>query len=208
MRLKKSLENNVRGWLPKEPTVSKTSTRIDSKTRIENAKRKQDSPIFKTRTWLHGASAFISSLMGQISLKTKILVLVFGLGIFTTLLLYYLTINDFIGDFVLFWTGKIVPNAFLILIIATYSYDYFKKRAYRKNHPGQNISPILRLCGTIIGVIGGAILAISYFLTLIEYSFTDLSTIPFYLNLVGLLVFLLGWGLYIKWRKVNKLRPF
>ena len=149
---------------------------------------------FKVRRWLHGTSAFISSLMGQISLRTKLLVLAFGFGIFSTWLLYYLAINDFIGNFALLLAGRIVPNAFFILIIASYAYDYFKNRAYRKNYPSKSISPILRQWGTIIGVTGGAIVTVSYFLTLFEYSFPELSTIPFYLGLVGALVFLLGVG--------------
>jgi hypothetical protein len=103
----------------------------------------------------------------------------------------------------------IVSNAFLILTIVFYSYDYFKKRGiYRKSHPIESINPLLRQWGTIIGVIGGAILAISYLLTLFEFSFPELSTIPFYLGLLGLLVSLSGWGLYMEWRKRNKLSPF
>jgi hypothetical protein len=93
-----------------------------------------------------------------------------------------------------------------LILIALYAYDYFKKRAYRKNHLSE--SPILRLWGLSISVIGGAILAISYFLTLFKYSFPELSTIPFYLGLLGLLVSLSGWGLYMEWRKRNRLSPF
>jgi CDP-diglyceride synthetase len=200
MTVKKSLENRIRGWFPQEP-VFKAAQR----TKITSVNRDRS---FKVRRWLHGASAFISSLMGQISLKTKLLVLAFGFGIFSTWLLYYLTINDFIDGFVLLWAGRVVPSALFILVIASYASDYFKNRAYRKNHPSESISPILRLWGTIIGVIGGAIVTVSYFLTLLEYSFPELSTIPFYLGLVGALVFLLGCGLYIKWRKRNKLEPF
>jgi hypothetical protein len=200
MTIKKSLENRIRGWFPHEPVLK---ARLKAQIAPVNRNRS-----FKVRRWLHGASAFISSLMGQISLKTKILVITFGIGIFSTWLLYYLTINDFIDGFVLLWAGRIVPNAFLILIIAFYSYDYFKNREYRKNYPSENRNPILRLWGTIIAVIGGAILTISYLLTYFEFSFPELSTIPFYLDLVGGLVFLLGWGLYLEWRKRNKLTPF
>jgi hypothetical protein len=206
MKAKKKFENNIRGWLPKEPTISKKSANHIMK--IENAKSKQDSPIFKTQKWLHGASAFISSLMRQISLKNKLLVLAFGFGIFSTWLLYYLTINYFIGGFVLLWVGRIFPSTLNILIIASIVFDYFKNREYRKNHPSQTISPIMRLWGIIIGVTGGAIVMISYFLTLLNNYFIELSIIPFYLDIVGLLVSLLGYGLYMEWRKRNKLSPF
>jgi hypothetical protein len=190
----------IRGWFPQEP-VSKASTKIQ----LGPINRSQS---FKVRRWLHGTSAFISSLMGQLSLKTKILVITLAVGIFLPCLLYNLTINHFINGFVLHWAAMIVPNAFLILTIAFYSYDYFKKRKYRKSHLSENRSPILRLWGTIIGVTGGAIIAISYLLTLFEFSFPKLSTIPFYLGLLGLLVSLPGWGLYMEWRKRNKLSPF
>jgi hypothetical protein len=198
MNVKKSLESRIRGWFPQEPVL-----KVPLKTKMASVNRNRS---FKVRRWLHGTSAFISSLMGQISLKTKLLWLAVGFGIFSTWLLYYLTINDFIGGFALHWAGMIVPNAFLILIIALYAYDFFKNRPYRKSHP--SISPILKFWGTIIGLIGGAVLAISYLLTLFEFSFPELSTIPFYLGLLGLLVSLSGWGLYIEWRKRNKLSPF
>lgn len=197
---KKSLENRIRGWLPQEPVL-----KMPLKAPMAPV---NSSLSFRARRWLHGASAFISSLMSQISLKTKLILLAFGLAIFTTWLLYFLTISNFISDFVLLWVGKVVPSALMILIIALYSYDYFKKRIYRKNYPSENRSPILRFWGTIIGVIGGAIITISYLLTLFEFSFPELSTIPFYLGLVGLLVGLSGWGLYMEWRKRNKLSPF
>jgi CDP-diglyceride synthetase len=200
MTVKKSLQNRIRGWFPQEPVF-----KAPQRTKMASINRNRS---FKVRRWLHGASAFTYSLMSQISLKTKLLTLAFGLAIFSTWLLYYLTINDFIGAFVLNWTGRIVPSALFILIIASYAYDYFKNRAYRKSHPSENRSPILRLSGTIIGVIGGAIVTISYFLTLFELSFPELSTIPFYLGLFGSLVFLLGWGLYVLWRKRNKIEPF
>jgi hypothetical protein len=201
MNMKKSLESRIKGWFPQEP-VFKAPLKVQ---KMASFNRNRS---FKVRRWLHGASAFISSLMSQISLKTKLLTLAFGFGIFSTWLLYYLTINDFIGGFGLLWVGRIFPSALFILVIASYAYDFFKNRAYRKNHPSESISSILRLWGTIIGVIGGAIVTVSYFLTLFEYSFPELSTIPFYLDLVGGLIFLLGWGLYVKWRQRNKLSPF
>jgi hypothetical protein len=162
--------------------------------------------LFKIRRWLHGTSAFLSSLMSQISLRTKLLVLAFGFGIFSSWLLYYFTINDFIGGFVLDWAARVVPSVLFLFIIASYAYGYSKNRAYRKSHSSENISPNLRVWGTIFGVTGGVILTISYFLTL--FAFPKLSITPFYLGIVGMLVFLVGWGIYIKWRKSNKLSPF
>lgn len=86
---------------------------------------------------------------------------------------------------------------------------HFKRKEPYKKHPYENLNPNLRLGGTIIGVIAGAILVYSYYLTLFVYStLENPSTIPFYLDLVGLFVFLLGWGLYMLWRKRNKLSPF
>jgi hypothetical protein len=100
------------------------------------------------RRWLHGASAFISSLLGQISLKTKILLFAFGVGLFSTWLLYYFIINEFVGSFVLDWAGRIIPSVLLLLIIASYSNDYFRNRTYRKSHPSASLSPNLKLCKT------------------------------------------------------------
>jgi hypothetical protein len=200
MTVKKNLENRIRGWFPQEPVFKATQ-----RTKMASVDRNRS---FKVRRWLHGTSAFTSSLMGQISLRTKLIVLAFGFGIFSTWLLYYLAINDFISNFTLFWVGRIVLSAFFILIITSYAYDYFKNRVYRKNHPSESISPLLRQWGTIIGVTGGVIVTVAYFLTLFELSFPELSTIPFYLGLVGALVFLLGYGLYLKWRQRNKIIPF
>jgi amino acid permease len=107
---------------------------------------------------------------------------------------------------VLDWAARVVPSVLFLFIIASYAYDYSKNRAYRKSHSSENISPNLRVWGTIFGVTGGVILTISYFLTL--FAFPKLSITPFYLGIVGMLVFLVGWGIYIKWRKSNKLSPF
>ncbi len=210
MTVKKSLGRRIRGWFPQEPNASKAPSKTDFQSRIGTDKPKQKSLSFKTRRWLHGTSAFISSLMSQISLKTKLLIIAFGLGIFTTWLLYFLTISNFISDLIFFWAGKVVPSALMILIIAFYSYDYFNKRTYRKNHPIVNVNPNLRLMGMIIGGIAGAILVSSYLL-LLSFVFSspvNPSTIPFYLDVAGSFMGFLGWGLYMLWRKRNKLSPF
>ena len=187
MSTKKTLESRIRGWFPQEPVL-----KAPSKIQIRSV---NSSLSFKVRRWLHGASAFISSLMRQISLRTKVLAVISGVAISSEWLLYHLIKNDLIGDFVLQWTARIFLPAVLILIMAFYTYDYFRNRKYRKSHPSENISPFLRLGGIIIELIGAAILAITYILTFFESLTHAPSTIPFYLGLFGIFLFLLGWSL-------------
>ncbi len=201
MNVKKSLENRIRGWLPKEPVLN-----APFKAQIVPVDR---SLSFKVRRWLHGTSAFISSLIGQINLRTKILMLAFGIGIFTIWFLYSLTMNNLISGFALLWGGRLVDYSVFLFVVVYYSYDYFKKRASHKNLLSENINPNLRLGGIIIGVIGGAILVCSYLLRLFVDSTPQVpATAPFYLDIAALLMLLFGFGLDMEWRKRNKLSPF
>jgi hypothetical protein len=72
MTLKKSLENRLRGWLPKEPTVSKNPREMRFQSRIKTDNRKQNSPGFKLRRWISGVSAFTLSLWRQMGLLTQV----------------------------------------------------------------------------------------------------------------------------------------
>ena len=204
MTLKKSLENRIRGWFPQEPKVSKapTSTRFQTR-KVQN----RNSLSFKTRRWLRGIKAFTSSLLGQISFRTKIWVLAFGVLLFSDWLLYYLTIKNLIGGFVLHWAARITSPAVLILFVVITLYDFFKNRTFRKSHPIEVKSPNLKLGSIVVGVASVTILAYLEFSDLFLAS-QNLSGIGFYVLMVDLLLFFIAWGLYLEWRKKNKLSPF
>ena len=198
MKVKKSLENRIRGWFPQEP-VLKTSL----KSQIAPANRNRS---FKVRRWLHGTSAFITSLLWrQRSKRSKISAILFGFFVFFDFFLYFLVAADSV-NFVWFNLGWLMLMGSYLTLQWLISF-YFERKEPYKNHP--NISPNLRLGGIIIGVIAGALLLYSTYLISFVYSTPETaSTIPFYLGLVGSLVFLLGWGLYMLWCKRNKLSPF
>lgn len=73
--------------------------------------------------------------------------------------------------------------------------------------PGESMKPNLRLWGIIICVIAVAIWISSIILDFFRDYLKDNSgtfTVPFYLALIGLLVFLLGDMLFLKGKKRNK----
>lgn len=203
MNVKKTLESRIRGWFPQEPVL-----KAPLKAQIAPINR---SSSFKVRRWLHGTSAFISSLLGQISLITKILVLAFGIGIFTIGFLYFLTINNLISGFVNLWVGRIVDVSVLLLVVVYYSYDYFKNKLSHKNHLSESINPNLKLWGniaTIIGLLMGlsAIILINFFDYFLDSN--GVLLVPFYFGLGAFFVILFGFWLSMEWRKRNKLSPF
>jgi hypothetical protein len=120
MNIKKSLDNRIRGWFPQEPALKMTL-----KARMTTVNR---STSFKVRRWLHGFSAFMHSLIGHISLRTKLNVLAFGIGIFTIELLYFLTIRHLVSGSVNHWGGQIAVAIYFLFIIADSFYYYFKKK--------------------------------------------------------------------------------
>ena len=203
MTLKKSLENRIRGWLPKEPVL-----KAPLKAQIAPVNR---SSSFKVRRWLHGISAFTLSLLGQISLRTKVKLLAFGIGIFTIELLYFLTIRNFVSGFVNLWGGRMAEFSFFLLIVGDYFYYYFKNKASHKNHLSESINPNLRLWGNIATVIGflmgfSAIILINFYDYFLDSN--GVFIVPFYLGLGAFFVLLFGFWLSMEWRKRNKLSPF
>jgi hypothetical protein len=198
MNVKKSLENRVRGWFPQEPVL-----KVPLKAQMAPVNRSQS---FKIKRWLHGTSAFITSLLWrQRSKRFKIGAILFGSFVLINFFLVFLVTNNSVNFFWFnfAWLTLMLSYNTLQLLI---SY-YFKRKEPYKNHP--IISPNLRLGSIIIGVIGGAILVCSYLLILFVISTpTNFSTFPFYLGIVALLMFLLGLGLDMEWRKRNKIEPF
>ncbi len=198
MKTKRSLENRIRGWFPQEP-VFKAPLKFQKMASVNRNRS------FKVRTWLHGFSAFITSLWNQRSLKFKMGTLLFGFFVFIEFFLYFLVLNNLVNQYWFNLGGVTLLVSYLTLnwVIS----HYLKRKEPYKNHP--NISPNLKLGGIIIGVIAGAVLVYSTYLTSFVYSTPETaSTTPFYLGLVCSLVFLLGWGLYLLWRKRNRLSPF
>ena len=187
MNIKKRLEKRIRGWLPKEPVLKAPPK--SQMTRVNRSLR------FKVGRWFHGTSAFVSSLLGQISLRTKITVLALGIVVFSDWLLYFLTVRNFVSDSVLHWGAKISLYSCLLLAAVGIPYDYFRRRKYLKNHPSENINPSLILGGTIAWGISVAILGYSMYLMDFASTLESASTIPFYLSLVGILMLFVGMGL-------------
>ena len=202
MTVKKSLGNRIRGWFPQEPVLKAP---LNVKIAPLNS-----STSFKVRRWLHGTSAFIMSLLWrQRSKRSKIGAMLFGSFVLFDFFLYFLVASKVIN---FFWFNF----GLLILMVSYFSLQwlisfYFKGKEPYKNKP--NISPNLRLGGIISSGIAGAILVYSYYLAFFVYSVPqNASTVPpllgFYLNLLALFMISLGFGLYMLWRKRNKIEPF
>jgi hypothetical protein len=207
MTVKKSLENRIRGWFPQEPVL-----KAPLKTHSATVSRKRS---FKVRRWLHGTAAFILSLLRQ----SKKLVLIIAILIGNSLifpLLNYLSIetNNFV---VFFWAEQIAMfGLVLLMIVVTYQY-FFKKKAassetLKQNKVRQSMKPNLGLWGAIVEMIALTMWFSANYLTTFVYptpetSSTAPSNIPSYLGLVGVLVFLLGWGLFYLGWKQNKQKP-
>jgi hypothetical protein len=223
MNVKKSLENRLRGWLPKEPTVSKTPAKIGFQKRTETDNQKQNSPSFKIRRWLHGVSAVGRSLMRQMSLRTKITAVAFGVYFFTLLSLLFLVERNLISVFADFLVGYIAYGGFLLVIGVGSLYDYFKKKAFStgnlpQNKVGESVKLNLKLWSTIIIVIGAAMMISTFILGFYNYYLIYnspfivlpfyLGVFPYYLGLFGLSMVLLGWLLSMERRKRNKLNLF
>ncbi len=198
MTIKKSLESRIRGWFPQEPVL-----KAPLKVQIAPVNRNLS---FKMRRWLHGISAFITSLLWrQRNKRFKIGAILLGFFVFFDFFMYFLVATNSV-NFVWFNLGLLIINGSYLTLQWLVSFYFDRKEPY-KNHP--NINPNLRLAGIIIGVTAGALLLYSTYLISFVYSTPETaSTTPFYLGLVGSLVFLLGWGLYMLWRKRNKLSPF
>jgi hypothetical protein len=198
MTTKKSLESRIRGWFPQEPVL-----KMPHKAQIAPVNRNLN---FKMRRWLHGTLAFITSLLWrQRSKRFKIGAILLGFFVFFDFFMYFLVETNSV-NFVWFNLGLLIINGSYLTLQWLVSFYFGRKEPY-KNHP--NINPNLRLAGIIICVTAGALLLYSTYLISFVYSTPETaSTIPFYLGLVGSLVFLLGWGLYMLWCKINKLSPF
>ena len=195
MNVKKSLQNRIRGWLPQEQ-VSKIPFHA------------QIVPInlslsFKVRRWLRGFSAFITALWCQRSLRFKMQAVFFGAFAFLSVFMFFLGANNLVGsswnDFG--WFMLLVGYGALQAVI----YRYSERREPRKNQPIKNMNPSLRFGSTILCVLGVAIFGYSIYLTDFVYNtFENSSTIPFYLLLLGLLVYMLGLGIFALGRKGSK----
>jgi hypothetical protein len=199
MNVKKTLQNRIRGWFPKEPVL-----KAPLKTQIGPVNRSRS---FKARRWLHGTSAFIRALWCQRSLRTKIGAVLLGVVIFLNFFLYFLITNNLVSRYLYNFGLTILPISYFALqwVVSL----YFRRKEPFKNLPSENMNPTLRLGGTIICVIAVAVMAYSTYMIDFVYSNTheNPSTIPFYLGLVGLFVFLLGWGLFMLGRKRTKIIP-
>ena len=221
MNFKKSLENRIKGWLPKEPNVPKTPAKIGFPMKMKTDTRKQNSSSFKVRRWFHGVSAVWRSLLRQMSRGTKIWAVTFGVYVITALSLLFLVERNFISGFEYFFVGTVAYYVFMLVIGAGYLYEYFKKKAATKgslsqNKIGEGVYPSLKLGSTIIGVIGVAMIIPAIVLDLYtSYLIRStgkfiavlpfyLGTLPFYLGLFGVLMVFLSWWLSNEWHKRNK----
>ena len=115
---------------------------------------------FKVRRWLHGTSAFITYLLWRQRIKRfKIDTILFGFFVFSGFFLLFLVAEHLVN---FYWS-----NFGLLTLMASYFTlqwlisSYFNRKEPCKNHP--NINPNLRLSGTIMSVIAGAILVYSYY---------------------------------------------
>ena len=187
MNVKKTLQNRIRGWLPQEPNVPKTPTRTGFPMKMKTDNRKQVSPGFKVRRWLHGVSA----LLRQRSLGTKIKILAFGILIFTVLSMLFLVDGNLVsGEWGFFW-GRTALYGFILVMIAGYLYDFFKKKEYRNTF--KIIKSPLGLLGTAFCAVAVTTWVYGSFLAY-YHDWSDLQsfTTPFYLGLVAFFAFVLG----------------
>ena len=206
MNAKRSLESRIRGWLPQEPSVPK---RMELQPRIRGNQLGQERLGFKVRRWLVGFSAFMGSLWRQMSLRTKGIILTLIVTIFGASALYFLADRHLISNSMILWGSWVFQGGFLLYIIVDSLYHYFKDRASGKNRLTVNVNPSLRLAGILVCGVAAAVMVSTYFLELYVYSFpSNFPTVPFYLGILAFLLYLLGLGLYMEWRKKNKLEPF
>lgn len=206
MKAKRSLESRIRGWLPQEPSVPR---RMELKPRIRRNQQGQNRLGFKVRRWLVGFSAFMGSLCRQRSVRTKGIILAFAAIVLAGFVLYFLADRHLISNSMILWGTWVFQGGFLLYLIVDSLYHYFKDRASGKNRLTVNVSPSLRLAGIFVCGVAAAVMVSTYFLELYVYiSPENPSTIPFYLGILALLLYLFGLGLYMEWRKKNKLEPF
>jgi hypothetical protein len=127
----------------------------------------------------------------------------FGVFVFFNFSFYFLVTSKLINFYWYDFGLLMLPISYFTLqwVISL----YFKRKEPYQNHPSENMNPNLRLGGTIICVIAIAVLVYSTYLTDFVYSTSENpSTFPFYLGLVGIFVFLLGWGIFMLGRKRSK----
>jgi hypothetical protein len=200
------LETRIRVWFPQEPNAQ---GRVELQQRIRRNQLGQNSLGFKVRRWLVGFSAFMGSLWRQMSARTKGIILALSAIVLAGFVLYFLADRHLISNSMILWGTWIFQGGFLLYIIVDSLYHYFKDRTSGKNRLTVNINPILRLAGILVCGIATAVMVSTYLLELYVYSFpSNFPTLPFYLGILALLLYLVGLGLYMEWRKKNKLEPF
>jgi len=192
MNVKKSLENRLRGWLPQEPVL-----KAPLKAQISPVNRGLS---FKARRWLHGFSAFMISLWRHSSLRFKMKTALFGVLVLSEFFMFFLVTRNLIGFY--------SYNFAVFMLLLGYGAlqwgisRYLERKEPHKNQPIENMNP-LRLGGTIIGVAAVPVLVYSTYLMDFVYP-KNPSAFPFYLTLVGVFMFLIGWGLFAVGRKRSK----
>ncbi len=196
MKTKKELRE-IRGWFPQEPVLKAPLKAQIAPVNISTS--------FKVRKWLHGFSAFITSLLWrQRSKRFKIEAVLYGVFIFLNFLIYFLVTSNIVS-FYLFDFGLVILLFSYLALWWGISYFFKRKQPY-KNHPTENMNPYLRLGGTVTCVIAIAVLVYStYLLDFVYTAPENPSTTPFYLGLVGIFGLILGWGLLYLSRNRSKL---
>ena len=219
MNAKKSLVNRIRGWYPKEPNAPKSPTKTGFPMKMKTETRKQNSPSFKVRRWFHGVFAFTRSLLRQMS------VMLFVSGVYALIMfsIAFLTWRNLISGLPVVLAEIFANFGFMLLLGAGSLYEYFRKKrvkaaSLQQNKVNQSTKSNLKLGSDIMIVVGIAMMTtasglFSYARYLVSNSGNFvvfpfyLGALPFYLGIFGIVMFLSGWGLFVKWRKRNKLNP-
>ncbi len=149
------------------------------------------------------------SLWRQMNARTKGIILALSATVLTGFVFYFLADRHLIDNSMILWGSWIFQGGFLVYIFVDFLCHFFKDKASGKNRLTVNVNPLLRMAGILVCGVATVVMVSTYFLELYVYSFpSNLPTIPFYLGIWAFLLYLLVLGLYMEWRKKNKLEPF
>ncbi len=160
---------------------------------------------FRIKRFLYAASAFMKALFwGQRTQRFKVGAALFGGFVFFNFLLLFLVLNKSINYVWSSWGGS-------LLLVGYFTVQWLFSRYFNKKEPSKSqpyISPHLRLAGLVLIAGAGAIFLFSDLSLPFVNSIGISPTLPFYLVILALVMWLLGEGLEMKWRKRNKIEPY
>ncbi len=160
---------------------------------------------FRIKRWLYAASAFMKALFwGQRTQRFKVEAALSGGYVFLNVLLAFLLLNNSISYV---WSGFGVSMLIIGYSILYWLFSrYFNRKEPHKSQP--NVSPNLRIGGLVLIVGGVAIFLFNYISLPFANSIGISPTLLSYLVILALVMWLLGAGLEMKWRKLNRIEPY